>query len=82
MHLFRETEEILYENFFAVIQYGFACKTSEDLMLIRADKLHICAGGSVYNRNEVHFKASIVTGEGPRRHVVLFEILSRNLDSG
>ena len=66
MHLFRETEEILYVNFFAVVQHGFTCKTSEDLMLIRADELDVCTSISVNNRNKVHFEASIIAGEGPR----------------
>ena len=66
MHLFCETQKILYIDFLAVVQHCLACETSEDLMLVGADKLYIGTGGSVYNGNKVHFKTAVVAGEGPR----------------
>ena len=80
MHLFCETQKVLYIDFFAVVQYGFACKTSENLMLVGAYKLYIGTGGSVYNGNEVHFEAPVVAGKGPWRHVILHAILFRNIE--
>ena len=80
MHLFCESKKVLYIDFFAVVQYGPACKTSENLMLVGTDDLYISAGGSVYDWNEVHFEAPVVAGKGPWRHVILHAILFRNIE--
>ena len=66
MHLFCESQKVLYIDFFAVVQYGLACKASENLMLIGENDLHIGTGSSVYDWNEVHFEAPVIAGKGPR----------------
>ena len=79
MHLFCESKKVLYIDFFAVVQYGPACKTSENLMLVGTDDLYISAGGSVYDWNEVHFEAPVVAGKGPWGHIIFSTVFHRNI---
>ena len=44
-------------------------------MLIRADDPHVDVSAAVHDRFKVHFKAFIVAGEFPGRHVILFSVL-------
>ena len=81
MHLFCESQKVLYIDFFAVVQYGPACKTSENLMLVGTDDLYISAGGSVYDWNEVHFEAPVVAGKGPWGHIILSVVFHWNVKS-
>lgn len=47
---------------------------AEYLMLVGAEEFQIRAGGSIDNRDEVHFESAVIACKGPRRHVILDKV--------
>src|SRR5690606_16297803 len=58
--------QVFNGEFAAVVQNDEAGKAAEDLMLDGAQDLEVRCGGAINDRLEIHFKASVAGGEGPR----------------
>ena len=67
LNLFRKARKIFNLYYSTVVKYRAAFKCAENLMLVGLDKLHVSAGGAVENGGEIHLKAPVIGGKGPRR---------------